>query len=266
MKNQSILVYLACGLIAWSLGCSTNDTVTQDDNSWSVEEPPPVEGEQEPHTHPPILTDGSEPQDVNFVFHPLSQAKAPIRWIENREHVEAITRTGRALNLYALALNDHKSKWQSPADIPSDIKIWVGVRFPDEISYGDSHHVFECPDHNDRTTNNRTHLRNKVVYCSHNYPMLKVHILDQDDSHLRWFDSVTEGFLDAHRRGDTASYLENYVRAGKLPWWETSVFLQRDGGELEFQQLTRNNQFYFAFKDQYHEEYQLSIDASSVIE
>ena len=265
MKNQSILVHLACGLIAWSSGCSTNDTVTQDDNSWSVEEPPPVEGEQEPHTHPPILTDGSEPQDVNFVFHPLARAKAPIRWNEDPEHGRAMLYTGRVIKLDTITFNDARSRWENKRDVPSDAKIWLGVRFPPELSDDDTHHVFECPKISSNTLKSRTHLENKVVFCE-GYRGLTIHILDKDAEQIAWFDETTQRHIDAAIRGEFAEYFQDYVQAGKLPWWETSVFIQHENGNLEFLKLTRNNKVYSAFKDQYHEEPQLYVDASSVIE
>lgn len=264
--TRQLLVTLLIGPCIWPTGCSVSDTSTQDHNPWQIEER--SAGGLEPREETalePVLTDDSEPQDIHFVFHPLSRARAPIRWSEDRDHVQALNKTGRALDFIALAFNYSESRWRDAHQIPAGTRIWIGVKFPPELSYDDAHHVFECPAVGSSTTRDRTHLENKVVYCSLTTGTLRIHILDHDASQLEWFDTVTQGFIDAARRGDVSEYLEHYVRAGNLPWWEASIFIQREDGPLVFQSLAQENRYYLASFSQHHEKPLLRVHARSVI-
>lgn len=231
-------------------GCSTDSTSANPDTDWEIKEEvldpepetqpqPQPESEPEPEPEPepvriPVQTDGSEPEGLDFVYHPIEEAIEMPSWDENSELRYELAGRGRRIT-------------QTVRDPPGDPErrndVWLGTKIPSfqNNSEPSKIHVFECiPEHT--MGHHYYNLDGSLVFC--NNEIIIITIRSSNTQGAQWFDGVSNSLIRNMAHGK----LESFLQKGNLPTWEGVWFKTDESNKLSFQGHAVSNKNYAPYK------------------
>ena len=237
-------------------GCSTDSISANPDPDWELKEEvldseaePQPESEPEPEPEPvriPVQTDGSEPEDLEFVFHSIEEATQTPDWDDDYEFRSDIAHRGRWIT----------QTIRKPSD-PSERRdgVWLGTKMPSFQSEHGSEkiHVFECiPELT--MWDYHYELNGSTVFC--NSKIIQFNIRASNAQGTQWFDTVSNLLLESL----VNDQLETFLQEGTLPAWEGVWFQADESRNLSFQGHAVSNKNYTPYLSSDHPLVELRIE------
>lgn len=220
-------------------GCSTDSVSSIPDEGWELEEEDVLDIESEPEPEPApepeysrasVRTDGSEPDDITFVFHPFAEAKKMPTWDDDPELRYDLNGRGRWI---AQKIRDPNVRFESRDD------IWLGTRLPNfhGPDLTENMHVFECIPKL-TTFDYYYEVDGNVFFCQST--IISMVIRSSNARGSQWFDDISNIILQEAVDGTLADFLQE----GTLPTWEGVWFQMGEDDLLHFKGMMSNNDSY----------------------